>query len=285
MLLHLATGDAYGAGFEYVPDTVVRKNSSNLEYINHQKHIEITAGKYTDDTQMSLAIAELLIDDKEITPLALASKFTEVFHRDKRTGYAGGFYKFLSETYTGEDFLAKILPHSNKNGAAMRASPVGFLPTIDEVLALSELQAKITHNTEIGITSSHACALSFHYFYYKKGEKKYLPNFLNEILGTSIADWTKPFNQKVLSPGWMAVSAAVTSIVKYNTMSDVLISSIDYTGDVDTVAAISLAMASASTEIENDLPEILYEQLENETYGKDYIIDLDNKLMKKYQSK
>jgi len=52
------------------------------------------------------------------------------------------------------------------------------------------------------------------------------------------------------------------------------------TGDVDTVAAIAAGAASNSEEYIQDLPENLILGLENETYGRDYIVRLDESLMK-----
>jgi hypothetical protein len=48
---------------------------------------------------------------------------------------------------------------------------------------------------------------------------------------------------------------------------------------VDTVGAIALAAASCSPEIDQDIPEHLIITLENGTYGKDYLMALDKKLM------
>ena len=48
---------------------------------------------------------------------------------------------------------------------------------------------------------------------------------------------------------------------------------------MDTVAAIALAAASCSDEIQQDLPDHLSADLENDAYGRDYIIALDRKLM------
>ncbi len=62
MLLELAVGDAYGAGFEYADaDTVAAKNDLS-HYVRHPRH-RISPGRYTDDTQMSLAIAEAILSD------------------------------------------------------------------------------------------------------------------------------------------------------------------------------------------------------------------------------
>jgi hypothetical protein len=64
-------------------------------------------------------------------------------------------------------------------------------------------------------------------------------------------------------------------------MSDLLRTCIDFTGDVDTVAAIALAAGSCSTEIVQDLPVHLFDTLEQGQYGRDYIQRLDTQLMAK----
>jgi len=59
MLLELAIGDAYGAGFEYVDTKMILPQNNLSGYVKHPRH-HIQPGSYTDDTQMSLAIAEAL---------------------------------------------------------------------------------------------------------------------------------------------------------------------------------------------------------------------------------
>ena len=115
MLLELAVGDAYGAGFEYVNVYLVEQFNDLSRYIHHPRHKAIQPGMYTDDTQMSLAVAELIVSDAEWTALNIASQFVEVFKRDPRTGYASGFYGFLKRVESGEQFLAEIHPTSDKS--------------------------------------------------------------------------------------------------------------------------------------------------------------------------
>src|SRR5689334_9471671 len=101
MLLEIAIGDAYGAGFEY--NNYVLPEANNLQgYIQHPRHKGIRPGMYTDDTQMSLAIAEAILAGDPWTPLNIARKFVTCFHRDWRDAYARGFQKFLEKTKTGE---------------------------------------------------------------------------------------------------------------------------------------------------------------------------------------
>jgi ADP-ribosylglycohydrolase len=231
---------------------------------------------YTDDTQMSLALAELLVEGVAWTPVNIASKFVQVFHRDPREGYAGGFYTFLCETTTGEDFLANIRPDSDKSGAAMRAGPLGVLSTIGQVLDRCRIQAALTHNTPDGIHAAQAAALLTHYLLYDLGPVARVGEFLeSQVPG----QWSVPWMGKVGSKGWMSVRAAITSVQRNTSLADLLQDCIAFTGDVDTVATIALGAASCSREYTNDLPESLVRNLENGRYGRDYLAALNPNLL------
>ncbi|MFE1744316.1 ADP-ribosylglycohydrolase family protein [Coleofasciculus sp. H7-2] len=275
MLLELAVGDAYGAGFEYASPQLIEACNDLSGYVQHPKH-KIKPGSYTDDTQMSLAIAESIVSREPWTAEVLANSFVTAFKRDPREGYAGSFYDFLLEIRDGDEFLAKIQPTSDKSGAAMRAAPIGVFPTIEKVIEAATIQAAITHNTPHGINAAISAALMPHYFIYNLGQKKNLGKFLESHVS---GEWSKPWMGEVKSKGWMSVRAAITAIEKNNSMSELLKNCINYTGDVDTVAAIALAAGSCSEEITQDLPVHLIGNLENGTYGRDYIIELDKRLM------
>ena len=83
---------------------------------------------------------------------------------------------------------------------------------------------------------------------------------------------------RVLAPGFQAVHAALTAIQKGKTLSNVLWESVNFTGDVDTVAAISVAAASCHPDIPNNLHPDLYKGLEDGSYGITFLDELDAKL-------
>jgi ADP-ribosylglycohydrolase len=280
MLLELAIGDAYGAGFEYADSELVQRDNDLSRYIQHPRH-QIKPGCYTDDTQMSLAIAETLLSGEPWTPEVLAHRFVTTFKRDPREGYAGRFYQFLLQVQDGQQFLEKINWTSDKSGAAMRAAPIGVLPTIEQVIEATTIQAAITHNTPDGINAAIAAALMSHYFIYQLGEKKELGKFLDTHV---CGEWSKPWQGEVRSKGWMSVRAAITAVIRNDSLSELLKDCIAFTGDVDTVAAIALAAAACSEEMTQDLPAHLSDGLENGTYGRDYIIQLDKQLMDRRES-
>lgn len=275
MLLELAIGDAYGAGFEYVSSKIIQQHNDLSSYIKHPRH-QIEPGCYTDDTQMSIAIAETIVAQKSWTPEVLSDAFVVAFKREPRFGYAGSFYDFLVNVRDGREFLDKIIPTSDKSGAAMRAAPIGIFSDIEQVIKFATIQAAITHNTLDGINAAVAAALMAHYFIYQLGAKKDLGTFLETHVS---GQWAQPWQGKVKAQGWISVQAAITAVMRNECMSKLLQDCISFTGDVDTVAAIALGAASCSGEIEQDIPIHLIESLENGAYGCDYLLALDKSLM------
>src|SRR3989344_2245056 len=282
MLVELAIGDAYGAGFEYNTFEVIRKSNDLSRYIQHPKHKGTKPGMYTDDTQMSIAVTEAIISGEPWTNINLANRFVDCFKRDQREGYAGRFYQFLQQVKDGQDFLTKIKPQSDKSGAAMRSPPIGVYGTIEEVVKRATTQARITHDTADGVNAAITAALMTHYFIYDLGSASYLGDFVEILVGEK---WTKPWKGPVGSKGEMSVRAALTAVSRNTKMSELLKSCVAFSGDVDTVATIALAAASCSKEYEQDLPINLYENLENGAFGRDYLLKLNQQLMnlKNYQ--
>ena len=277
MLVELAIGDAYGAGFEYASDRIVRDHNDLSRYIQHQRHA-IKPGCYTDDTQMSIAIAEAILEFEDWTPEILAHRFVTVFKRDPREGYASRFFDFLTQVRDGDEFLASIHPHSDKSGAAMRACPIGVYRSADEVIDRCTLQATLTHNTPDGINAAVAASLMTHYFLYRIGPKSEVPDFLSAHVP---GPWASPWSGKVGAQGMTSVHAALTAVLASDRMSSLLRACIEFTGDVDTVATIALGAGACSVDIEQDLPEHLYAGLEDGPFGRCFLEQLDTRLLER----
>jgi ADP-ribosylglycohydrolase len=98
--------------------------------------------------------------------------------------------------------------------------------------------------------------------------------------------WTQPswtdWKGKVGVVGVECVRAALTAFMRNEKMSDMLIDCINFTGDVDTVATIAGAIGCVCDEMKQDLPSHLIDKLENNEFGKDYLIALDEKLAAKF---
>lgn len=289
MLLRIAQGDAFCAATEYLKDTprdlaVKEKALKFAAFGQHPKHLDLKPGMYTDDTQMSIAVAECLMVGRPFRTIDFADAFVRCFKRDERKGYSGGFQALLEEVSTGEELLAKLHPDSDKNGAAMRSVPIGVLPTIEEVLSVAEMQAKITHNTPDGILSSQAVALMSHFALYEEDQfmmlplylRKNLPKFMEEV--EAFRPW---MHQAVTGPrvGIKTAIAVLRLLLMCDNLMGILKKVIEWGGDTDSVAAI--AWGVASTRMTEEVPEFLETQLESGRvfYGAEFLKKIGTSLM------
>jgi hypothetical protein len=291
MLVEIAIGDAYGAGFEYADENLPKNDLKG--YTKHPTHA-LRPGQYTDDTQMSIAIAESLIArfDHGVPWVAetLAESFVHCFKRDWRDGYARGFQKLLEEVTSGNMLCSRLIPNSDKSGGAMRATPLGLLDKTGTILEMTEIQAAITHNTPDGIAAAQAAALMTHHlaFGYMVAD---LREHLCDLLPKHADVFATPWIGRILAPGLHSVRAAMQAILDADvfapeggagrmqrSLSQILQRVIAFTGDVDTAGAIAMGAASSSPDIVNDLPDVLRYGLERGPYGHDYLEKLEVKL-------
>jgi len=289
MFVEIALGDAYGCGFEFAKPEIlsIRKNDLS-EYYPHNLPGHLPPGSFSDDTQMSCAIAEALLEYDRWTPESLAERFVICYKRDPRNGYSRALQGILDSVTSGKELLATLIPTSNKCGAAMRSCPLGTIKDENEMLRKARIQAKITHDTPEGIFSSCAIALATHYFFHKNGTKDGLWEYLkNHPFPENMPEvWTEmwPDKTNVTSDAIPCIKAAISAVVKSNSFSECLMRCIDYTGDVDSVSAMALGIASVipnENEMKSDFPEHLISGLENGKYGFNYLRNLDRLLLEK----
>jgi ADP-ribosyl-[dinitrogen reductase] hydrolase len=143
-------------------------------------------------------------------------------------------------------------------------------------LERAEIQAKVKHDTPDGIHAAQAAALLSYYSVHNIGPIHDVGVYVECYIP---GDWITPYNGKVKAKGWMSVRAAITALKRNNSLCSLLIACINFTGDVDTVATIVLGAASISDEYTQDLPEQLIFSLENGPFGREYIANLDVRLL------
>jgi ADP-ribosyl-[dinitrogen reductase] hydrolase len=286
MFIFQAIGDAYGAAFEFMEKDKWQPNNG-LAYYRHPV-IGIGAGRYTDDTQMSIAVMEAMLSFKNpdangITSDDFAQSFFEVYKRNPRPGYSSGFTSILEESSTYVEMLNRIDGKSTRSGAIMRSAPVGFLKSYDRVLEVSAMQCAITHNTPIAIYASQAISLTMHYLIHLRGTCDGIGTFLNAALGKKFGiDWNEDRTE------WASIEAvdcarnAITALRTSRTTTEVLINSVEPGGDTDTVASIAMALAWASRQIEDDKSISLTSELESGTYGFEFLYNLTHSASERY---
>ncbi|MFT5716324.1 MAG: ADP-ribosyl-[dinitrogen reductase] hydrolase [Oleiphilaceae bacterium] len=134
MLLVIAMADAYAAAFEFAEKDYIEENNCLTKY--HRPD----AGCYTDDTQMSIAISELMVNEiGQWNKQLVAEYFLKAFKRDPRKSYSTDFYNFLMNTETSKTFIENINADSVRNGSAMRSVPLGLIKEKSEMLEKAKI--------------------------------------------------------------------------------------------------------------------------------------------------
>ncbi|HBK34502.1 MAG: ADP-ribosylation/Crystallin J1 [Candidatus Uhrbacteria bacterium GW2011_GWE2_40_58] len=299
MLVYIAMADAYALAVEYVdpkafPD-LFHQASLFQEYLSHPV-LHQEPGIYSDDTEMSVANAQVLIEyQAPFTPLMFANAYVRQFRLGgQRKGYARHFQAFLEKTQSGQEFLNMINSHSDKNGAAMRSVPLGVLPSVKSVLNASAMQVLLTHATPAGIFSAQCVALMSHFALYEDASFSRLHEYLMAHLPEQekwIQKMQEPWSGPVINRkdhggegvGINTVHAVYHLLVRGHSLMDIMKTLILFGGDTDSVAAIAWGIASVRMKQER-LPSFLETYLEpgNPGVGKDYLQLIGTKLMAKY---
>jgi poly(ADP-ribose) glycohydrolase ARH3 len=143
-LVGVALGDAVGAPFEGRPRVAVADVRAWLEADGPLR--------WTDDTAMTLALAESLLACGGFDGNDLAQRFTAAYEAEPWRGYAAGPPRIFAALRAGAawDAPARELfggAGSFGNGGAMRATPAGLVACGDPAAAawLGAQQARVTH--------------------------------------------------------------------------------------------------------------------------------------------
>lgn len=273
MLLEIAFGDAYGAGFEFCSREKIERHNNLASYVSHE--CGMAPGRYTDDTQMSMAVAEVLLASTDWTSDAFADAFVRCYKRDPRMGYAKGLQSLLDDCGSGIELRKKIHPNSARNGAAMRSVPLGLIPDKHLLLATAREQAVVTHDTPGGILSSQVVALMAHHLVHGRAPLEDLPRMIRTDTGFELrTDWAG----NVECDAIQTVHAMSTALLRNRRMSDLLRDCVNFGGDVDSVAAIAMGLASLTEEYTPDVPSQLRLGLESGKYGSNFLAQLDTTL-------
>ncbi len=137
-LLAGALGDAIGARFEGNPSTTTFVIPSDL--------------RVTDDTQLTIATCEAIVESGLVNPESIANQFVRWFRNRRITGIGASTLKSLTELDVGGHWamVGATGEYSAGNGAAMRISPLAFIldPDIDTDRQTIRDVCRITHRND-----------------------------------------------------------------------------------------------------------------------------------------
>ena len=292
MLLRIAQGDAYGMAAEYCkrhPEEPEEKLLYEFkQYLPHPSYHKLPPGTYTDDTQMSIALTELLLaKGRSAKHEDFVEAWFNAFKRDQRDGYSRNFQAILEASKTSDELRLNLRPDSTKNGAAMRSVPLGVIADPEWVKTMAMRQAGTTHATYEGVTSSVAVALMSHYALWDRRDFASMPGWLANqfpVFERFREPWVGPVQSKCKHSPWdvgMNTAWAVhTLLTTQTTLLGAMKQVLEWGGDTDSVAAIAWGIGSARWR--EDIPaffETDLEKLNGSKYGPEFLKALGKRLM------
>ncbi len=187
-LMGCGVGDALGQPFEGKFGIHIR------DIIDITKYYQ---GIYTDDTQLTLAIAESLIRKERFDPEDLAMRFVEWLD-EPPIGPGFTCLSVANKLSKGSSWKNSGIS-SGANGAVMRISPVGlfYRDNVTELIKVARESSKITHN-HVGAYSS-AIIVARAVAYLTNNEEIHVDDFINSLLDSIKDIKIEDFKEHILS--------------------------------------------------------------------------------------
>lgn len=195
---------------------------------------------YTDDTVMTMAVAQALIkareqnrDFKEL----IVQEMQDFGKRYPGRGYGFGFANWLNSN--------DPKPYNSfGNGSAMRVSPCGLMAvTLSEAMSLAKASAEVTHSHPEGIKGAQAVAGAIFLAKCRKSKEE-IKSFIEANfydLDKTLEEIRPSYNFNETCQG--TVPQAIQAFLESDDFEDAIRNAVSLGGDSDTLAAITGSIA------------------------------------------
>ncbi|MEL7003535.1 MAG: ADP-ribosylglycohydrolase family protein [Bacteroidota bacterium] len=180
-----AIGDAYGSAYE---------NQKSLDektfYLFGKPEPKILDWRLTDDTQLTLATCEALIEDINVSPETFVEAYLKLYRKNRITGIGASTLKSLKELDFGMDWSVSGNrgEYAAGNGAAMRIAPLAFIKDVSKEKIRNI--CSITHNNDEAYVGALAIIVCLKAILNKEwvGESNLIEIVIDEIPDTRLRD-------------------------------------------------------------------------------------------------
>lgn len=261
VLLGTCIGDALGVPFETkLPNYQPLVDWDGKTFLGSEHH-KLLPGQYSDDGQMSIMVAESLIQNQGFNPDDLSQRYVEWMTSGRARGWGKTTLLAIHNLMSGKHWSESGVAGSYGNGTAMRAAPFGvyFRNDLRSMVAICKIDSAITHASQDAEAGSIAIAAAAHYAVNNDLDDllekiwNLLPNSavknsvfsLNSMVKSSITP-----QQALRALGTKAsvletVPSALYCFLKFDNYHEAVLAAIKAGGDTDTTAAIVGALFGA----------------------------------------
>ena len=297
--LGTACGDILGAAVEGQPvDTIRGRHGEVRDFLDTFRGF----GCYTDDTEMTLALATSLVEKGVADAEDISLKYAEFY--ESRRGYGAAAHRVMGALLNDADYRTtgriQFPNGSFGNGGAMRIAPVGLAyrnasddvlhhaveaallcthvhpEAIDGAFIQAKAVATLATSDPNGLDRRHFIEMLIGY------SKTFVVQRKLEILleqpdeGVSDDEVIYTVGNGIRTSE--AVAASLWGFFRYgDNPEECLIRTVNFGGDTDTIGAMVGAQLGSLYGLEW-IPSRWYTQIENRRHGRDFMIDLAERL-------
>jgi len=284
-LTGLAIGDSLGMPFETQTPLSAQLTSWAGGYGSSGYH-HLKPGQFTDDTQMSLALAASILENKFYEPSHAAKKYLAWFTSGDCRGIGNTTEKAMQNLLQGKDWSAAGILGAEGNGTAMRAAPIGAhqhkaTERYRASAHWARIDASVTHISEEAAEGSAAMAVATAHLCSGGRKVEVLTTVLEHLnkshVRTALEDVYRAVRRGDTMVGFLktrdwllsgvsphvvqSVPAAFAMFVFSEDFDNTVKNAVKLGGDTDSVAAMAGALAGSHYGIEG-IPEALLTPLE-----------------------
>lgn len=277
-LLCSAIGDSLGMPFETLkanhPDLLKWDGKKFLssrprppQY--YGSNSKLSPGSFTDDTQMSLLLAESLIENKGYNPDDMSKRYVDWIYGGKARGYGRTTQAAICNLKNGIHWSKSGIEGSFGNGTAMRAAPLGVFfarRNFNDMFHAVKIDSNMTHRSVEAEAGALTIAITT--FLTARGQIGEIPAFLSVHLPKSnvkekvmLAYDLSPMKEisssivlEKLGTGCdvrQTVPSAMFIYWRFNNFEKAIVAAIRAGKDTDTLASITGAMMGANIKLGN----------------------------------
>lgn len=280
-----AIGDALGQPFETLGPTSSYLCGWQGGYTSSDYH-RLGPGQWTDDTQMSLALASSILDRGSYDPEHAAKAYLAWYASGDARGIGGTIRSAMQKLGMGTSWHGSGIEGSEGNGSAMRVAPLGLLHwkgtgRLKAAAHWARIDANITHASEAAREGSAAIVVAVSHLAAGGTKADLLTAVLDHIHKTpthsalgglySSIRRADSFKEVIVAHGWAlggvsgrvtdTVTAAFALFLFSETFQDTVQNAVRLGGDTDTTAAMAGGLAGAHYGYDG-IPKSLIAQLE-----------------------
>ena len=245
--LGLAVGDALGATTEFLSPREIQSQHGVHDAIRGGGWLHLKAGEVTDDTQMSLALGQSILDHRGVRAAAIAEAFSQ-WMRGKPVDIGHTVRRGIIRYRTSGETQVPENEYDAGNGACMRALPIALYcwnAPDDVMVAASRTQSHTTHNNPMADAGTETVLRMI--IAGLRGEGRAAMQTLALGLADSYPQYRYDKRRAENPSGFIVETLQVVfqAFFEHDDLASILIDVVNRGGDADTTGAIAGMLAGA----------------------------------------